>query len=258
MPIHPTAIVDPSASIADSADIGPYSVIGADVRIGARTQVKSHVVMEGPLEIGEDNVFFPYSTVGVAPQDLKYHGERSATRIGHRNRIREFVTIHRGTEGGGMLTSIGDDNLLMVQVHVAHDVAIGHHTVLSHAATVGGHVTIQDWVVVGAGSAIHQFCRIGRHAMIGGYSVITQDVLPFSTTSAKREVKVYGENKTGLERRGFSLEAIEALHKAFRLLSRSKLNTSQAVEKIQAEAGAVPEIAELLGFIAASSRGFIK
>lgn len=258
MPIHPTAIVDPSASIADSAEIGPYSIIGADVRIGARTLVKSHVVMEGPLEIGEDNVFFPYSTVGVAPQDLKYHGERSSTRIGNRNRIREFVTIHRGTEGGGMLTSIGDDNLLMVQVHVAHDVAIGDHTVLSHAATVGGHVTIQDWAVVGAGSAIHQFCRIGRHAMIGGYSVITQDVLPFSTTSAKREVRVYGENKTGLERRGFSSETIEALHKAFRLLSRSKLNTSQAIEKIQAEASAVPEVSELLSFIAAASRGFIK
>lgn len=258
MPIHPTAIVDPSSSIADSAEIGPYSIIGADVRVGARTLVKSHVVMEGPLEVGEDNVFFPYSTVGVAPQDLKYHGERSATRIGNRNRIREFVTIHRGTEGGGMLTSIGDDNLLMVQVHVAHDVAIGDHTVLSHAATVGGHVTIQDWAVVGAGSAIHQFCRIGRHAMIGGYSVITQDVLPFSTTSAKREVKVYGENKTGLERRGFTSESIEALHKAFRLLSRSKLNTSQAIEKIQTEAGASPEVGELLQFIAASSRGFIK
>ena len=173
-------------------------------------------------------------------------------------KIREFVTIHRGTEGGGMVTSIGDDNLLMVQVHVAHDVALGSHTVLSHAATVGGHVTIQDWAVVGAGSAIHQFCRIGRHAMIGGYSVITQDVLPFSTTSAQREVKVYGENKTGLERRGFSTEAIEALHKAFRLLSRSKLNTSQAIERIQAETAAVPEVDELLAFIAASSRGFIK
>ena len=258
MPIHPTAIVDPSSSIAGSAEIGPYSVIGPGVRIGARTLIKSHVAMEGPLEIGEDNVFYPYSTVGVAPQDLKYHGERSVTRIGNRNKIREFVTIHRGTEGGGMLTSIGDDNLLMVQVHVAHDVAIGSHTVLSHAATVGGHVTIQDWAVVGAGSAIHQFCRIGRHAMIGGYSVITQDVLPFSTTSAKREVRVYGENKTGLERRGFSPESIEALHKAFRLLSRSKLNTSQAIEKIQTEAGAVPEVGELLGFIAASSRGFIK
>ena len=258
MPIHPTAIVDASAKIAESAEIGPYSVIGADVNIGARTCIKAHVTMEGPLEIGEDNIFFPYSTVGMAPQDLKYHGERSCTRIGHRNKIREFVTIHRGTEGGGMLTAIGDDNLLMVQVHVAHDVRLGSHCVLSHAATIGGHVEINDWAVIGAGSAIHQFCRIGRHAMIGGYSVVTQDVLPFSTTSAKREIKVYGENKTGLERRGFSPETIEALHKAFRLLSRSKLNTSQALGKIQAEVGASPEVEELLQFIAASSRGFIK
>ena len=258
MPIHPTAIVDPAAKIAESAEIGPYTIVGANVEIGARTVVKAHVVMEGPLAIGEDNVFFPYSTVGVAPQDLKYHGERSCTRIGHRNKIREFVTIHRGTEGGGMVTSIGDDNLLMVQVHVAHDVRIGSHCVLSHAATVGGHVAIEDWSVVGAGSAIHQFCRIGRHSMIGGYSVVTQDVLPFSTTSAQREVKVYGENKTGLERRGFPGESIEALHKAFRLLSRSKLNTSQALEKIQAEVGGTPEVDELLQFIAASTRGFIK
>jgi UDP-N-acetylglucosamine acyltransferase len=258
MPIHPTAIVDSSAKIADSADIGPYSIIGADVEIGARTQVKANVVMEGPLSVGEDNVFFPYSTVGVAPQDLKYHGERSCTHIGHRNKIREFVTIHRGTEGGGMLTSLGDDNLLMVQVHVAHDVRVGSHCVLSHAATIGGHVAIDDWSVVGAGSAIHQFCRVGRHAMIGGYSVITQDILPFSTTSANREIKVYGENKTGLERRGFSPETIEALHKAFRLLSRSKLNTSQALEKILAELGDTPEVKELLQFIAASDRGFIK
>ena len=258
MPIHPTAIVDPAATVADSAEIGPYAVIGADVSIGARTQVKAHVCMEGPLEIGEDNIFYPYSTIGLAPQDLKYHGERSCTRIGNRNKVREMVTIHRGTEGGGMLTSIGDDNLLMVQVHVAHDVHIGSRCVLSHAATVGGHVAIEDWSVVGAGSAIHQFCRIGRHSMIGGYSVITQDVLPFSTTSAKREVKVYGENKAGLERRGFSAAAIEGLHKAFRLLSRSKLNTTQAVEKIQAEVESSPDLEELLRFMAASARGFIK
>jgi UDP-N-acetylglucosamine acyltransferase len=258
MPIHPTAIVDPSARVAESAEIGPYAIIGADVSIGARTQVKSHVSMEGPLEIGEDNIFYPYSTIGLAPQDLKYHGERSHTRIGHRNKIREMVTIHRGTQGGGMMTSIGDDNLLMVQVHVAHDVHVGSHCVLSHAATVGGHVVIEDWSVIGAGSAIHQFCRIGRHAMIGGYSVITQDVLPFSTTSAQREIKLYGENQTGMERRGFSSDAIEGLHKAFRFLSRSKLNTSQAVEKIQAEVDSSPEIDELLRFIAASTRGFIK
>jgi UDP-N-acetylglucosamine acyltransferase len=258
MPIHPTAIIDPAATIAESAEIGPYCIVGAGVEIGARTQIKAHVVLEGPLEVGEDNVFYPYSTIGVAPQDLKYHGERSATRIGHRNKIREFVTIHRGTEGGGMLTSVGDDNLLMVQVHVAHDVHIGSHSVISHAATIGGHVIIGDWVVIGAGSAVHQFCRIGRHAMIGGYSVITQDVLPFSMTSATRQVKVYGENKIGLERRGFPAEAIERLHKAFRLLTRGKLNTSQAVDRIREEVGETPEIQELLRFVADSERGFVK
>src|SRR6195952_5298992 len=176
MPIHPTALVDPGAQIADSAEIGPFCVISADVQIGPDTRLMANVFVEGITSIGAGNVFFPYSTVGVAPQDLKYRGERSCTHIGHRNKIREFVTIHRGTEGGGMLTSIGDDNLLMVQVHVAHDVRVGSHCVLSHAATIGGHVAVEDWSVVGAGSAIHQFCRVGRHAMIGGYSVITQDV----------------------------------------------------------------------------------
>ena len=147
VPIHPTAIVDSTAHIAESAEIGPYSIVGADVEIGARTQVKGHVFMEGPLTIGEDNVFFPYSTVGVAPQDLKYKGERSETRIGHRNRIREFCTIHRGTEGGGMVTSIGDDNLLMAYIHVAHDVQLAATPCSSHAATLGGHVTVEDWAL---------------------------------------------------------------------------------------------------------------
>jgi UDP-N-acetylglucosamine acyltransferase len=258
MPIHPTAVVDPAAKIAGTAEIGPFSIIGADVEIGARTQVKAHVFMEGPLEIGEDNVFFPYSTVGVAPQDLKYRGERSRTRIGHRNRIREFVTIHRGTEGGGMLTAIGDDNLLMAYVHVAHDVHIESNCVLSNAATLGGHVTVGDWAVVGASTGVHQFCRIGRLAIIGGYSVITQDVLPFSTTACEREVKVFGANAIGLERRGLPHEAIDALHKAFRLLTRSGLNTSQAVGRIATEIGPSSEVTELLEFIRTSKRGVIK
>ena len=258
MAIHSTAIVDPSARIAASAEIGPYVVIGADVVIGARTEVKAHVVMEGPLEIGEDNVFSPYASVGLAPQDLKYHGERSTTSIGHRNKIREFVTIHRGTEGGGMLTSIGNDNLLMAYVHVAHDVRMGSHCVLANAATLGGHVTIGDWAWIGASSGLHQFCRVGRHAIIGGYSVITQDVLPFSNTVTEREAKVFGANKTGLERRGYNAETIDALHKAFRLLTRANLNTTQAVERIQEELGELPEVRELLDFIAASTRGVIK
>jgi UDP-N-acetylglucosamine acyltransferase len=258
MPIHPTAIVDASARISDTAGIGPYTIVGADVEIGARTQIKGHVFLEGPLQIGEDNVFFPYSTVGVAPQDLKYKGERSETRIGHRNQIREFVTIHRGTRGGGMLTSIGDDNLVMAYVHVAHDVHVGSHTVLSHAATLGGHVTVQDWAWIGAASGVHQFCRVGRHAIVGGYSVITQDVLPYSNTVTAREAKVFGANATGLERSGFSSQTIDALHKAFRLLTRAGLNTSQAVARIKEEIPESSEIEELLAFIESAERGVIK
>ena len=258
MPIHPTAIVDSKASIAESAEIGPYCIIGADVEIGARTRVMAHVCMEGPMTIGEDNVFYPFSTVGLAPQDLKYKGERSATRIGNRNRVREFVTIHRGTEGGGMLTSIGDDNLLMANVHVAHDVQAGSHIVFGHGATMGGHITVEDWAVISAGSAVHQYCRIGQHSIVGGYSVITQDVLPYSMTVTEREVRVFGANKTGLERRGVSAERIDELHKSFRLLTKSGLNTTQALERIEAEIPASAERDTLIEFIRTAKRGFIK
>jgi UDP-N-acetylglucosamine acyltransferase len=258
MPIHPTAIVDPSARVAESAQIGPYSIVGAEVEIGARTRLMAHVFLEGPVAIGADNVFFPYCSVGAAPQDLKYRGERSSTRIGDRNKIREFVTIHRGTEGGGMVTSIGDDNLLMAYVHVAHDVQIGDRAVLANAVTLGGHVTVGDWAVIGASTGVHQFCRVGRHAIIGGYSVITRDVLPFSNTVTDREAKVFGENATGLKRRDFSAEAIDALHKAFRLLTRGGLNTTQAVERIMTEIPPSHEVNELLDFIRTSERGFIK
>ncbi|HUA86583.1 MAG TPA: acyl-ACP--UDP-N-acetylglucosamine O-acyltransferase [Bryobacteraceae bacterium] len=258
MPIHPTAIVHAASKIDEAADIGPYCIIGAEVSIGARTRLLAHVFMDGRLTVGEDNVFFPYSTVGVASQDLKYHGEPSQTRIGDRNQIREFVTIHRGTEGGGMITAIGDDNLLMAYVHVAHDTRVGSHTVVSHAATLGGHVTVEDWAIVGASSGVHQFCRIGRHAFVGGYSVITQDVLPFSNTVTEREARVFGANATGLKRRGFSPAAIDALHKAFRLLTHSGLNTTQALERIAAEIEPSPEVDELLRFIRSTERGFIK
>src|SRR5580704_15217224 len=258
MPIHPTAIVDPKARIADTADVGPYCIVGEEVEIGARTRMMANVYVEGPTWIGEDNIFFPYTTAGVASQDLKYKGERSETRIGHRNRIREFVTIHRGTEGGGLVTRIGDDNLLMAYVHVAHDAQVGNSTVLGHGATLGGHVTVGDWAWVGASTGVHQFCRVGRHAIVGGYSVITQDVLPYSNTVTAREAKVFGENSTGLKRRGFSDGAVAALHKAFRLLSNSGLNTTQALEKIAAEVEPAREVEELVAFIRSSERGFIK
>jgi UDP-N-acetylglucosamine acyltransferase len=258
MPIHPTAIVDPLARIAESADIGPYSVVGAEVEIGARTRLMAHIYIEGPTWIGEDNIFFPFSSIGVASQDLKYKGERAETHIGHRNRIREFVTVHRGTAGGGLKTAIGSDNLIMTYAHVAHDCQIGDHVILGNSVGLAGHVVIEDWVDVAPFSGVHQFCRIGRHAFIGPYSVIKQDIMPYSLTSYKPEVSVFGANSIGLERRGFSKQTVESLQTALRLLTRSNLNTSQAIERIRAEVPECAEVDELLEFIRASERGVVK
>ena len=258
MPIHPTAIIDPQARIAETADIGPYCIVGPEVEIGARTRLIANNYLEGPTWIGEDNVFFPYSTIGVASQDLKYKGERAETRIGDRNRIREFVTIHRGTQGGGLLTRIGSDNLLMTYTHVAHDVRVGDHVILGNSVGIAGHVIVEDWADVSPFSGVHQFCRIGRHAFVGPYTVVKQDVLPYSLTSNKPETDVFGANSIGLERRGFPKEVIESLQTAFRLLTRSQLNTSQAIERIRAEVPPCKEVEELVEFIRSSERGFIK
>jgi len=258
MPIHPTAIIDPTAEIEASADIGPYCIVGAEVHIGARTRLMANNYLEGPTWVGEDNLFFPYSTAGVASQDLKYKGERAETRIGHRNRIREFVTIHRGTQGGGLVTAIGSDNLLMAYAHVAHDALIGDHVIMANGVTLAGHVTIGDWADISAFTGVHQFCRIGRHAFVGPYSVVIQDVLPYSTTVGKREIGVFGANRIGLERRGFEAPVIEALQTVFRLLTRAKLNTSQAIERIRAEVPPCAEVDELLEFIRTSERGVVK
>jgi UDP-N-acetylglucosamine acyltransferase len=258
MPIHPTAIVDPTAEIDASADIGPYCIIAAEVYIGPRTRLMANNYLEGPTWVGEDNIFFPYSTAGVASQDLKYKGERAETRIGHRNRIREFVTIHRGTQGGGLLTAIGSDNLLMAYTHVAHDVRIGDHVIMAIGVTLAGHVTIGDWADISAFVGVHQFCRIGRHAFVGPYSVVIQDVLPYSTTVGKREIGVFGANRIGLERRGFQTPIIEALQTSLRLLTRAKLNTTQAIERIRAEVPPCAEVDELLDFIRTSERGVVK
>ncbi len=258
MPIHPTAIIDPTAEIDASADIGPYCILGAEVHIGARTRLMANNYFEGPTWVGEDNIFFPYSTAGVASQDLKYKGERAETRIGDRNRIREFVTIHRGTQGGGLVTAIGSDNLLMAYSHIAHDVHIGDHVIMANGVTLAGHVTIGDWADISAFVGVHQFCRIGRHAFVGPYSVVIQDVLPYSTTVGKREIGVFGANRIGLERRGFETPVIEALQTSFRLLTRAKLNTSQAVERIRAEVPPCAEVDELLEFIRISDRGVVK
>jgi UDP-N-acetylglucosamine acyltransferase len=258
MAIHPTAVIDPGARIAESAEIGPYCIIGADVEIGARTRLMAHLYLEGPTRIGEDNLFYPFSSIGVASQDLKYKGERAETRLGDRNRIREFVTIHRGTQGGGLVTSIGNDNLLMTYSHVAHDCRIGDHVILGNSVGLAGHVTIDDWVDVSPFSGVHQFCRLGRHSFIGPYSVVKQDVMPYSLTSHKPELDVYGANSIGLERRGFSKPVIEALQTSIRLLTRAQLNTSQAIERIRAEVPPCAEVDELIEFIRASERGVVK
>ena len=258
MPIHPTAVVDPRARVDGSADIGPYCIVGPDVEIGARTRLMAHLYLEGPTWIGEDNLFYPFSTIGVASQDLKYQGERAETRIGDRNKIRECVTIHRGTRGGGLVTSVGNDNLLMAYTHVAHDVRIGDHVIIGNSVGLAGHVTVEDWVDISPYSGVHQFCRIGRHAFIGPYSVVKQDIMPYSLTSHKPELDVFGANSIGLERRGFSKASIESLQTALRLLTRSNLNTTQAIDRIRAEVPPCAELDELIEFIRSSERGVVK
>lgn len=258
MAIHPTAIVDPDANISREAEVGPYCIIGSDVTIGARTRLLAHVYLEGKLTVGKDNVFYPYSSIGVTPQDKKYKGEPSETRIGDGNNIREFVTVNRGTEGGGMLTSIGDGNLVMAYVHVAHDVIIHNRTIIGNGVTFAGHIVVDDYANISGLTAVHHYCRIGRHAMVGSRSVIKQDVLPYSITATTHEVEVYGANRVGLERAGYSNDAIESLQSAFRLLTRAGLNTSQAMARIQEELPKTDEIAALLTFIRESPRGFVK
>lgn len=253
---HPSAIIHPQARLAPDVVVGPYAVIGAEVEIGAGTEVGAHVVLEGPLHIGARNRIFPYAALGLIPQDLKFHGERSEVVIGDENSIREFVTIHRGTEGGGGVTRIGNRNLIMAYAHIAHDCILGDAIIFGNGATLAGHVVIEDHAVVGAFCGIHQFCRVGRYSFIGGYTVVTQDVLPFSRTVWEREAKVYGVNVVGLERQGFSRERIAHLHSAFRLLRQ--LNTSHAVEQIRQSLDQNEDIAELLRFIETSQRGVIK
>jgi UDP-N-acetylglucosamine acyltransferase len=255
--IHPTAVVSARAEVGEGSYVGPFCTVGEEVRLGARVRLESHVVVDGRTEIGDDTHIFPFVSVGLAPQDLKYRGEPAETRIGRRNRVREFVTIHRGTEGGGMLTSVGDDCLIMAQAHVAHDCHIGSHVIMANAATLAGHVTVEDGANVGAYSGVHQFCRVGREAYVGGYSVVVKDALPFALTVGNH-ARCYGLNTVGMKRRGYPSETIEALHHAFRLLLSSKLNTTQALSRIREEIGGSPQVEELLRFIETSGRGVVK
>lgn len=255
--IHPTAVVGAKAEIGEDCFIGPYTIIGDGVKLGARVRIESHCVIDGNTTIGDENHIFPFVSIGLAPQDLKFKGEPTSTEIGSGNQIREFVTIHRGTEGGGGVTRIGNNNLLMAQAHVAHDCQVGSEVIMANAATLAGHVEVGDKSNVGAYSGVHQFCRIGREAFIGGYSVVVKDALPFAISQGNH-AKCYGPNKVGLKRRGHSPEAIENIQKAFRLLLSSKLNTSQAVEKIKEEITDSPEVAYLVEFIESAARGVVK
>jgi len=239
-----------------SCTIGPFATIGPHVVLGEDCVLISHVVLEGHTRIGARNTFFPFGAIGVAPQDLKYQGEPTATEIGDDNTIREGVTISRGTAKGGGLTRIGSGNLLMAYVHIGHDSIVGSHCILANAATLAGHVIIEDYASVGAFSPVHQYCTVGQYAFIGGGTIVTQDVLPFSLTSSRRENKAFGINKVGLVRRGFSPQRLQTLQKAFRHLLAARLNTSQALEKIKAMEGEDPAI--LAAFIEKSQRGVIK
>jgi len=258
MNIHPTAIIDPGAKVPASCKVGPYCVIGADVELGENCRLLSHVTIEGATKIGTDNAFFPFCSIGAAPQDITYKGEPTRLEIGDHNEIREYVTINRGTVKGGGLTKIGSHILIMAYTHVGHDTVIGDHAMLVNGATIAGHVIVEEWAVVGALCPVHQFVRIGAHSYIGGGTTITQDVLPFSMTSAARDTHAYGINKVGLERRGFSKERIAKIHHAYKILLASKLNTSQALEKLKSEADRSEDVDMLIRFVEASERGIIK
>ena len=255
--IHPSAIVSTSARIGESCHIGPFSIVGDEVVLGTRVRLDSHVVIDGDTIVGDDTHIFPFASLGLAPQDLKYAGEKTSTVIGKRNQIREFVTVHRGTSGGGGVTRIGDDNLLMAQAHVAHDCQIGSEVIMANAATLAGHVEIADRSNVGAYSGVHQYCRVGYEAFVGGYSVVVKDAPPFAIIQGNH-AKCYGLNRVGMKRRGYSKETIEKLHRAYHLLLSAKLNTSQALEKIKNEITGCPEVDRLVEFYETTKRGVVK
>ncbi len=255
--VHPSAVVSPRARLGRDCQIGPYSIVGEEVELGDGVRLESHCVVEGKTSIGAGSHIFPFVSIGLAPQDLKYKGEPAETRLGMRSQIREFVTIHRGTAGGGMLTQIGDDCLIMAQAHIAHDCLIGDGVIMANAATLAGHVIIEDCANIGAYSGVHQNCRVGREAYVGGYSVVVKDAMPFALTVGNH-ARCFGLNTTGMKRRGYSRETIKSLHHAFHLLLSSKLNTSQALQRIGEELTGVSEVEDLVRFIETSKRGVIK
>jgi UDP-N-acetylglucosamine acyltransferase len=255
--IHQTAIVSPLATIGENCFIGPFCIVGDEVKLGGGVRLDAHVVVDGETSIGDETHVFPFVSLGLAPQDLKYGGEPTRTEIGKNNQIREFVTVHRGTEGGGGVTRIGNDNLLMAQAHVAHDCRLGNEIIMANAATLAGHVEIADRANVGAYSGVHQFCRIGYEAFVGGYSVVVKDAMPFAVIQGNH-ARCFGLNRVGMRRRGYARETIEKLNHAFYLLLSAKLNTTQAVDKIKTEIEGVAEVEMLVRFIETSKRGVVK
>ncbi|MEP6847504.1 MAG: acyl-ACP--UDP-N-acetylglucosamine O-acyltransferase [Acidobacteriota bacterium] len=255
--IHETAVVDPGAQIGADCHVGPFCIVGSDVVLADGVRLESHVVVDGRTSIGRETNVFPFVSIGLAPQDLKYGGEPTRVEIGERNSIREFVTVHRGTAGGGGLTKIGSDCLLMAQAHVAHDCQIGDHVIMANAATLAGHVEIADRANVGAYSGVHQFCRVGFEAFVGGYSVVVKDAPPFAVIQGNH-AKCFGLNRVGMRRRGYSKETVEKLNRAYHLFLSSKLNTTQAVEKMRSEISDCKEVDLLIEFIETSKRGVVK
>jgi UDP-N-acetylglucosamine acyltransferase len=255
--IHPTAVVSARASLGRDVAIGPYAVVGDEVVLHDEVEVATHAVIEGPCEIGSQTRLFPFAYVGQAPQDLKYHGEETRLVIGERNTIREYATIHRGTAGGGSLTEVGSDNLFMAQAHIAHDCRVGSHNVFANGASLAGHVAVADHITLGAYVGVHQFCRVGAHAFVGAYSVVVKDALPYAR-SVGNHARCYGANTLGLRRKGFTSGAIRHIQHAFHLLLSSRLNTTQALERIRAEMAGIPEIDYLIEFIETSQRGVVK
>ena len=256
--IDPSAIVHPRARIGEGTTVGPHATIGAHVRIGANCRIGASAVIDGWTEIGDECEIYPFASIGQVPQDLKFRGEETRLTIGRRNIFREFVTVHRGTQGGGGQTTIGNRNVFMAYVHVAHDCHVGDDTIFGNMATLGGHVTVEDYVNISAGSGVHQFCRVGRHAFIGGYSVVTKDALPYARTVGSRPARIYGANTIGLVRRGFTPDVVAKVRRSFRYLLQSKLNTTRALQRIQQDQSlACDEVQYLIDFIRTSQRGVI-
>jgi len=255
--VHPTAIIGKNVQIGEGTEIGPYCVLEDDVVIGPRNHFMASVYVGRYTVVGADNGFFPYSTIGCIPQDLKFKDEPTRLQIGDRNRIREHVTLHRGTGHGGGVTRIGSDNLIMVGAHAGHDCQVGDRTILSHGCALAGHVTVGDDATVGASSSVHQFCRVGEHAFIGGHSVVVMDALPFVKTVGNH-AKIYGINTIGLQRKGFSDEEVSDLKQAYRILFLKKLRLVDALAKLKQEMAGRPRVDYLLHFIESSERGIVR